>query len=1188
MPSILCLPMALAIGFFLILHPADASGSDRVHLVRKGDPVRIGIVAYRPKPIIAKNWAPLESELERRIPERDFEILPLDMTELEAAVQSESVDFIVTQPAHYIALSKTHPLSSPLATVINDDHNQAASVFGGVIFVKSGAATRSLSDLRGKTIAALGSESFAGYQVQAYELKKIGISLPADANMLFTKAPQDQAVFAVLEGRADAGFVRTGVLESLAAEGKIRLSDVRIINSQASPRLPLTLSTPLYPEFPFVALKGADDSLARRVTAALLLLGEDASTAKSIGISGFAAPADYSEVEALLRDMRLPPFEAPSLVPLADVWGQYRTLIVSAGFLTALSLLLAILVIISRFKLKAERDRATSGLRALQASETRTRAIVSSIPDMVWMKGPDGKYSYINQAFADFCEKSEQDILGRGDHDVLPKTAENAWHAETQEFPKDPDQWARAGGPILVKGSPRFFSITRTPVLLSGELLGVMGIAQDITEQREHEESQRLIAKVFESAQEAIMITDAERTIIQVNNAFERSSGYSAAEALGQKASLLRADRHTQAFYSDLWDSIRVTGHWSGEMWNRRKDGSEFPTLKTISALKGPSGSITHYVSIFTDISSIKAHEAQLERVAHFDPLTNLPNRRLLGDRLRMAISRAEREHSLLAVCCVDLDGFKPINDELGHAAGDRVLCEISRRIESSCRETDTVARLGGDEFAILLSSLSCRDEADKTLGRILDNIRQPLHLDGLTRSVSASIGATYYPFDQIDDGDTLLRHADIAMYEAKSSGKNRFCVFDAEIERKEQSQAEAVRRLWVALERGEFALHYQPKVRLLNGEIAGAEALIRWIHPERGIVPPLDFLPLLHGSQLTLRVGEWVIDEALSQASQWISEGIPFGSISVNIDAEHLLSPDFSERLRQALQRRPEVHPSMLEIEILETAALDDMARANAALAECLRLGVSFALDDFGTGYSSIDYFRRLPVGCLKIDRSFVRDMLEDPEDLSIVKSVIGLARAFSRPVVAEGVETIAHASLLLSLGCEIAQGYGIARPLPKDAFAAWALGWDPRKGAASFGATERVSGLVLTESDPLSPLSPAALSAAAASHAAWISSVDEFVLGKTTQPPQMDHTRCPLGRWLQGPVLSDAANFDAISEIADFHENAHSIAETLSQLVFDGRLSEAQARLFELHAARDRLLSSIEALRDRTTRSK
>lgn len=1147
---------------------------------------KIGVISYREKPITAKLWAPVERQLERSIPEVDFEIIPLNMPEIEQAVLKGELDFVITQPAHYIAMSATHPLSSPLATAINNETgNNPSSMFGGVIFARADSGIRSLRDLKGKTIAAVGTSSFGGYLVQAYELEKAGVELPQDAEVLLTKAPQDLPVFAVLSGKAQAGFVRTGLLESLASEGKIDLSQIRIINAQANPRFPQRLSTPLYPEFPFVAPRGADESLSRRVTAALLLFNENQDFSAP-GISGFAAPADYAPVANLLRDMRLPPFDRSPDFTAKDVWGQYRTEILSIGLVTALALFFAGLLAANRGKLLAERDRAQHRLRALQESESRIRALVSTIPDMFWMKDPQGRYLHVSRTFGAFLRKDESDIIGRADSEVLPESIAADWTRADQAALESSKPTPCERVFQAPDGSIRTFASIRTPVLLDGETLGVMGLARDITSEREQDKSLRLAAKIFDSAQEAIMVTDAERTIVQVNQAFERLTGYSMSETLGKKASMLRSERHGQAFYATLWDSIRADGHWSGEMWNRRKDGSEFPSLKTISALKGPDGVITHYVSIFSDITSMKAHEAQLEHVANYDPLTGLPNRRLLDDRLRMAIARAEREHSMLAVCCMDIDGFKAVNDELGHAAGDQLLREISHRIEAACRETDTVARLGGDEFAILIGSMPNRSEANAALERILEAIRQPIPLPGGSRSISGSIGSTFYPFDPSDDGDTLIRHADIAMYQAKSSGKNRVRIFDAESEKKDQSIAETLKRLEQALLSDEFVLHYQPKVRLADGRISGAEALIRWEHPERGLIPPLEFLPILQGSDLNIQVGEWVIERALTQASEWRAQGVEFSSISVNIDAEHLLSESFVERLAQALGRHPDVKPSMLEIEILETAALNDMGRANAAIAECLRLGISFALDDFGTGYSSIDYFRRLPVGCLKIDRSFVRDMLDDPEDLSIVKSVIGLARAFSRPVVAEGVETIAHAALLFSMGCEIAQGYGIARPMPADRFAEWTSRWDPAKGAASFGAAQhsccsdrgkKDTGL---GSDPLAPVSVSALSAAAASHTAWVADFENFVLGLSSQPPQMDHLRCALGRWLQGPALAETAHAKNILTLSDQHELAHRIAIEIMELVYAGKGAEAKARFPELLAERDKLLAMIHSL--------
>ncbi|PKO86638.1 MAG: diguanylate cyclase [Betaproteobacteria bacterium HGW-Betaproteobacteria-12] len=559
-------------------------------------------------------------------------------------------------------------------------------------------------------------------------------------------------------------------------------------------------------------------------------------------------------------------------------------------------------------------------------------------------------------------------------------------------------------------------------------------------------ESLRLAASVFSSSHEGILITDPDGGIIDVNEAFCAMTGYTRPELIGSNPRLLKSDRHDPAFYQTLWRALTERGYWNGEIWDRRKDGLVYPQLLTINAVRNAAGDIAHYVGVSTDISLIKLHEKELEHMAHFDALTGIPNRVLLADRMALAIAQTRRERCQLAVGYLDLDEFKPINDQYGHAAGDKLLIEITRRLKSLLRGTDTIARLGGDEFVFLLLGLNGPAQCTATLGRILEAIAQPVDLGGHRVSVSASIGVTLYPVDDADP-DTLLRHADQAMYQAKQAGRNRFHVYDPEHDRRALSHREAVARIVLALENGELELHYQPKVNMRAGTVVGAEALIRWRHPEHGLLSPMDFLPVVEHGEVDLAIGQWVVRTALSQMQAWRAMGFDL-PVSVNISAYHLQHDGFAAWLGEALAAHPAVPPEHLQLEVLESTALDDIVKVSAVMQRCLERGVGFALDDFGTGYSSLTYLRRLPIEVLKIDRSFVGDILTDPDDLVIVESVIALARAFGHSVVAEGVESGEQGLALLKLGCELAQGYAIAAAMPAAELPAWAAGWqaDPR----------------------------------------------------------------------------------------------------------------------------------------------
>ncbi|HLA31369.1 MAG: hypothetical protein A2Y50_10680 [Pseudomonadales bacterium RIFCSPLOWO2_12_59_9] len=596
---------------------------------------------------------------------------------------------------------------------------------------------------------------------------------------------------------------------------------------------------------------------------------------------------------------------------------------------------------------------------------------------------------------------------------------------------------------VMRSGETKWMCVKGRVVLrnAAGEPLRMVGTLADISQRKSFELAQVEVATVFENSYEGIMVTNAARCIIKINPAFTRITGYSEAEVLGQTPKLLASGRHGPEFYGQMWSSLSQHDFWRGEIWNRRKNGEIFAELLSISAVRDAAGVIQRYVSVFADISQLKAHEAELDRIAHYDPLTGSPNRRLLVDRLAQSIIRSTRSGKSLAVCFLDLDGFKAINDQYGHATGDQLLVGVTENLKHVLRAEDTQARLGGDEFVLLLSDINSPEECALILERVLSAISSPIHVEDGLLSVSASIGVSLYPDDNAD-ADTLLRHADQAMYLAKESGKNRYHLFDPESDRKAQTHRKYLDLLASALENAEFVLYYQPKVDLINGAIIGVEALIRWQNPEKGLLAPAEFLPHINGSRLEKPFGEWVINAALAQAASWYESGLNL-VVSANVSASHLLQPDFYADLRTALARYPAFPASHFELEVLETAAIADIEQAVVILQQCRALGVHFALDDFGTGYSSLTYLRKLPVDTLKIDQSFVRDMLNDPDDLGIVEGVIRLAGAFNRQVIAEGVETLAHGAVLLRLGCRLAQGYGIARPMPADQFIDWSLRW-------------------------------------------------------------------------------------------------------------------------------------------------
>ena len=556
----------------------------------------------------------------------------------------------------------------------------------------------------------------------------------------------------------------------------------------------------------------------------------------------------------------------------------------------------------------------------------------------------------------------------------------------------------------------------------------------------------RQAASVFEHANEGIMITAPDGTILDVNKAFTEITGYRREEALGRNPRILQSGRHDAAFYAGMWQSLEREGSWTGEVWNHRRNGELYAELLTISAVRDSDQRVQRYVALFSDITAQKAHERQLEHIAHYDALTGLPNRVLLADRMQQAMVQTTRRAEQIAVAYLDLDGFKAINDSHGHETGDQLLVTVAERMREALRRDDTIARLGGDEFVAVLGSLQGLETCEPLLRRLLAAAAEPVRIGDEILQVSASLGVSLYPQQDPLDADQLLRQADQAMYHAKLAGKNRYHFFDLEHDRTLRGRHESLERIRLALTRDEFVLHYQPKVNMRRGTIVGAEALIRWQHPERGLLSPAAFLPALENQALMVDLGDWVIDSTLGQIRAWRAAGLRL-PVSVNVDPMQLDQPDFVTKLRDAMNRHPDLETGDLELEVVETSALEDVLHISRIIDACQAMGVSFALDDFGTGYSSLTYLKRLPVGVLKIDQSFVRDMLDDPDDLAILQGVIGLANAFRRSVIAEGVESEAHGERLLQLGCELGQGYAIARPMAAAEIPGWIGRWSPHR---------------------------------------------------------------------------------------------------------------------------------------------
>jgi diguanylate cyclase (GGDEF)-like protein/PAS domain S-box-containing protein len=584
-----------------------------------------------------------------------------------------------------------------------------------------------------------------------------------------------------------------------------------------------------------------------------------------------------------------------------------------------------------------------------------------------------------------------------------------------------------------------------TEATSDGKPLRIWLTARDISEQRAAEEKHLLSTKLFEHLHEGLLITDGAYRVLDANPKFCEIVGHTRDELLGIVPEMLRPaapDSQQAVEQTQMQASLRERSSWQGELTVRHRNGDTRILHATVSAVKSNAGTMRFHTLAFSDITQSRRQLEQLERQAHFDELTGLPNRVSLASMLRDALQASEEEGFLLTVCYLDLDHFKAVNDKFGHAVGDFLLIELADRLRKSIRyrrnSRDVVARLGGDEFVLLLRSTTV-DESKRAVERILRNISAPygLGLGAGPLVVTSSIGATIYPIDNAD-ADTLLRHADHAMYGAKQSGRNGFLFFDAEHDRRTEAHFEALGRVQEALEAEQFVLYFQPKVDMQSGKVLGVEALLRWKHPQHGVIPPAQFLPLIEHTSLSEQVGDWVLQHGIDQLARWQRMGLDL-TVSINVSARHLQQPLFAKRLAALLDRHQTPVAQRLILEVLETAALADVDYTCELMEECKSLGVRFALDDFGTGYSTLTYLKRLPLDLLKIDRSFVHNMLNDAQDMAIVEGVIGLSGTFGCTVVAEGVESAEQALRLIEAGCRVGQGNGIARAMPAEDVFLW-----------------------------------------------------------------------------------------------------------------------------------------------------
>lgn len=907
--------------------------------------VRIGVLSFRSLETTLQQWQPTADYLNRKISGYRFKIIPMYYNELDLAINRKEFDFVLTNPEHFVTVREDHGLIA-IATLMPIAEGHPVTSFGGVILTRFDRNDiQNIGDLRGKIVASPSEQSLGGYMMQRWELFKAGVPVSDLGGVRFTGMPHDKAVMEVAEGRVDAGFVRTGILESMAREGKIRLDQFKVLNRQRVGNYPQMLSTDLVPEWPMAAELYVPDKLVKLVTLALLNIRPDEPAARLGNYFGFSPAGNYSLVESIMARLRLNPERAHEF-DLRDITRKYALELIVG------SMLLVIAVLSTAFYLANTNKRLqTSNRKRANLAEALQRA---------------------NATLED---------------QVAKRTA------ELQE-----------------------------------------------SEQRSKMALQELQMQKLALDEHAIVsTTDTAGTITYVNKRFCEINQYQPEELIGKNHRMVNSGHHPKAFFKEMYQVISRGEVWHDEVCNRAKDGSLYWLDMTVVPFKDENGKPYQYISIRTDITQRKASEQAIQQLAYFDPLTGLPNRRMLMDRLQHAVSSSKRNNEHGAILFIDLDNFKLLNDTKGHAVGDQLLVEVSARLKSCVREQDSVARLGGDEFVLLLENLGTEHgnaaaHAERVAEKILQELNLPYYLEDYEYHGSPSIGITLFCDSNINV-DELIKNADSAMYQAKNAGRNSVRFYDPGTQKIMEELSVLELALHNALEKQQFQLHYQVQVNE-SGRPIGAEALLRWTHPELGEVSPAEFIPVAEQNGLIVKIGYWALEQACAQIKKWERDSLTRDLVlAVNVSVRQFRGAGFVNQVKEILERTA-IDPARLKLEVTESVVMDNARSTIATMMQLKQLGIKFAMDDFGTGYSSLSNIKRLPLDQLKIDQSFVRDVMTDPNDQAIARTIIAMANSMNLNIIAEGVETNEQRQFLKINGCTNYQGYLFGRPLSVDQF--------------------------------------------------------------------------------------------------------------------------------------------------------
>ena len=882
---------------------------------------RIGVLSLQSKNQTLAQWQPTAQALAQQLPHRDFEFVPMSYEELDAAVASASIDFVFTNPEQYVVLRNQHSLR-PMATLNLLFNGQGEEQFGSVIFSRADGGISHLEDLRHKRVAAVGKSSLGGFLIAADVLRTHNIQLISgtDVSLVFTGVPHSQVVEQVLQGAADVGIVRTGVLERMQRQGKLDLTQLRVLNPQRVPGFGPLLSTPLYPEWPMAALRHTAPDLVKAASIALMQIPADSQAARAGRYQGFSTTADYTPVEELMRRLRVYPGQQERPIWQALWQDHLAEMLVVALVGLALGLTLA---------------------------------------------------AYL-------------------------------WHSNR-----------------------RLRELTRLNI--------------------EAQTGLEVTAAAFNS-QVGLVITDEATLVKRANPAMAAILGYSHDDLVGRPTAVLRSDTVPAGTVRAIWQQLQAQGHWQGELVCRHRAGHDLPCMVTMTAIRSGSSGLRGFVGSFTDISEQKRAESSIRQLAYFDPLTQLPNRRMFLEGLQAAMHTTVQNGTLACVMFIDLDHFKNLNDAHGHAVGDQLLCHIAKRLLQLAGPHDMAARLGGDEFVVMMPGLDTTEsvaieQAMAAAQSIRRTLLTPFELDTasdlgdhsqtLRYHCSGSIGVSL--FGMVEEPLTeVLKRADVAMYKAKQDGRNLIRLFEPAAQKALNERMALSHDLNLALRDGQLNLLYQLQV---NGhdEAVGAECLMRWQHPTKGAVSPAEFIPLAEESGAIIAMGDWVVRSACETLVRWANMPLlKHLSLSVNVSPRQFSEDDFAARIEHILMDTG-APPQLLRLEVTEGIVMQETQQVIARMQQLCQLGVSFSIDDFGTGYSSLSYIQMLPLAELKIDKSFVNDLTTNHRSQAIVKAILALGHSMDITIVSEGVETLAQKNQLLALGSTLLQGYLISRPIDR-----------------------------------------------------------------------------------------------------------------------------------------------------------